>query len=118
MPPALGPALEAWTRAQDAHARAVAAAADGLLGERVVEGASAWMAHRVARLERRALAAVARRETATMHDLATVRGALQPGGARQERALNFLPLLARHGVPLLQAMLLRAREHADALVGA
>jgi hypothetical protein len=53
-----------------------------------------------------------------MHDLATVRGALQPGGARQERALNFLPLLARHGVPLLQAMLLRAREHADALVGA
>jgi uncharacterized protein YllA (UPF0747 family) len=76
------------------------------------------MAHRVARLERRALAAIARRESDTMRDLGTARGALYPGGKRQERALNLLPLLARHGDVLLEQMIAGARAHATALVRA
>ena len=118
MPDALRDALAAWMDANAEHARRVDASDDGLLGPRVIAGANAWMAHRVGRLERRALAAIARRETDTMRDLATARGALYPGGKRQERALNLLPLLARHGDPLLQQMLAAARLHAAALVGA
>ena len=48
--------------------------------------------------------------------MATARGALYPNGVRQERALNLLPLLARHGPALLVAMRARAAEHARALV--
>lgn len=118
MPEALRAALAAWTQSNAEHARAVAGAADELLAARAVDGAGAWMAHRVARLERRALAAIARREREAMRDLATARGALYPGGNRQERALNLLPLLARHGDPLLQQMLAGARAHAAAIVGA
>jgi bacillithiol synthase len=118
MPDSLRDALAAWTAASAEHARRVAGAADGLVQPRVVDGASAWMAHRIARLERRALAAIARRETETMRDLGTARGALHPGGRRQERALNLLPLLARHGDALLQQMLAGARAHAATLVGA
>ena len=51
-------------------------------------------------------------------DVATARAALYPDGKRQERALNFLPLLARHGPALLERMRERAMEHARALVGA
>lgn len=118
MPEGLRAALAEWTESSAEHGRRVAAAGEGVLGQRAVEGASAWMAHRVARLERRALAAIARRETETMRDLATARGALYPGGKRQERALNMMPLLARHGDVLLQAMLAGARAHAATLVGA
>jgi len=51
-----------------------------------------------------------------MHDLAVARASLFPLGAPQERALNFLPLLARHGSPLLEAMRRAAAQHAAALV--
>jgi uncharacterized protein YllA (UPF0747 family) len=118
MPPALRDALAAWKDDGVEHARRLGEAADGLVDARVVDGTAAWMAHRLARLERRALAAIARRETDTMRDLATARGALHPGGMRQERALNLLPLVARHGVTLLDAMLAGARAHATALIGA
>lgn len=83
----------------------------------VPPGAAAAMGHRLDRLERRYRAAVRRRERRAFTDLSTLRGALRPGGARQERALNLLPLLARHGRPLLDAMRQAARAHADALVG-
>ncbi|MDB4871834.1 MAG: Bacillithiol biosynthesis BshC, partial [Gemmatimonadales bacterium] len=52
-----------------------------------------------------------------MHELATARGSLYPLGKPQERALNFVPLLARYGATLRQEMLGEAREHARRLTG-
>ena len=51
-----------------------------------------------------------------MRDVATARGALFPLGIRQERALNLLPTLARHGVGLLDRMRAAADSHAARLV--
>ena len=45
-----------------------------------------------------------------MRDLATARAALYPLGVRQERALNLIPTLARHGVELLAEMRDAARR--------
>ena len=88
-----------------------------VLPRAVVEGALRDIAHRLDRLDRRYLAGIKRRERDTMRDLATGRGALYPGGVRQERAVNFMALLARHGEPLISAMLARAATHAESLVG-
>jgi uncharacterized protein YllA (UPF0747 family) len=81
-----------------------------------VIGATRALHHRVDRLERRLVAALKRRETAQMFDLATLRAALRPRGARQERTLNILPLLARNGCELLGEMCRAAGPHAAALV--
>jgi bacillithiol synthase len=70
----------------------------------------------VDRLERRLVAGVKRRESARMRDVGTLRGALFPLGGRQERALNLLPLLARHGLALLADMRAAAQEHARTTV--
>ncbi|MBL8959978.1 MAG: bacillithiol biosynthesis BshC, partial [Gemmatimonadetes bacterium] len=83
---------------------------------RVVEGTLRQLNWRIDRLERRLLAGVKRREADLMQDLARARGALFPGGMRQERALSFVPLLAVHGDALLAAMRAGARRHALALV--
>jgi bacillithiol biosynthesis cysteine-adding enzyme BshC len=88
-----------------------------LLSPKVVQGARASLEHRLQRLERRYLAAMKREEAEIMRDVGTARGALYPGGHRQERALAFLPLLARHGPPLVEAMRAEARRYAARLVG-
>jgi hypothetical protein len=82
----------------------------------VVAGAITSMQHRVMRLERRLLAGVARREHGRMRDLATARAALYPFDTRQERALNLIPTLSRHGVELLAEMRDAAAGHAGRLV--
>ena len=51
-----------------------------------------------------------------MRDLSTLRAALLPEGKPQERALNLLPLLARHGPQLLAAVQASAAEHAREIV--
>ena len=89
---------------------------DGLVAEATVDGAGRGMEWRLGRLERRITAAVKRRESALMRDLGTVRGSLYPGGIRQERALNLIPLMARHGLGLLDAMRARAAVHARSLL--
>jgi uncharacterized protein YllA (UPF0747 family) len=81
-----------------------------------VVGATGALTHRMDRLERRLVAAIKRRETAQMFDLATLRAALRPRNGRQERALNLLPLLARNGCELLADMCRVAGSHAAALV--
>lgn len=93
------------------------AAGDGPDGRRVppapvLEGAARQLRHRLERLERRLAAAAARGDDETRRRLAVLRGALAPGGKRQERALNLLPLLARHGCTLLEALRDAARPHA------
>jgi uncharacterized protein YllA (UPF0747 family) len=83
----------------------------------VVHGAIASLHHRIDRLERRLLAGVARRETDRMRDLGTARGALYPFGGRQERTLNFIPLLARHGMALFDELHASASAYADEILG-
>lgn len=90
---------------------------DGLIDERVAEGharRAEWLADR---LERRILAAVKRREAEGMAMLGTIRGSLWPLGKRQERALNFIPLLARYGPGLVERMREASGEWARGIVG-
>ena len=87
-----------------------------LLPDPVLDGARNTMRGRVDRLERRWVAALKRADEAVARDFATARSALYPLGTRQERALNPVPLLARHGPALWEAMLAQARVHAASLV--
>ena len=81
-----------------------------------VDALRATIEWRLERFSRRVTAGVKRRETGMMRDLGTIRGSLFPGGSRQERALNLLPLLARYGTPLLAQMGEKAREYARSVV--
>ena len=89
---------------------------DGLAPSATVDGTGRALEWRLSRLERRINAAVKSREVALMRELATARGALYPQGARQERALNLIPLLARHGLGLFDDMRASATVHARALL--
>jgi hypothetical protein len=63
------------------------------------------------------VAALKRRDVEMRRDVATMAGALFPAGMRQERALNIVPIIARHGMSVIDAMRAGARRHAEALVG-
>ena len=89
---------------------------DGLAPAATVDGTGRALEWRLSRLERRINAAVKSRETMLMHDLATARGALFPNGVRQERALNLIPMLARHGLGLFDDLRASAAAHARGLV--
>ena len=113
----------ALARVRDAIDRAVAtlsadAEAAALVPTPAVAGAKGSLVDRLRRLERRYVAAVKRREEDLMREVATARAHLYPDGKRQERALNFIPMLARQGPPLLAAMRDASGTHARALVGA
>ncbi len=93
-------------------------AADGpLLRPEVIEGARRQLAFRVDRLERRLVAAAKRRGGDALRDLRMVQAFLRPEGRRQERTLNFIPFLARHGDALWRTMCAAAAEHAVRVVG-
>ncbi len=81
-----------------------------------VEGSMHSLLHRVGRLERRLVAGIKRREHEQLRDVATLRAFLYPLNTRQERALNLLPMLSRHGLALLEEMRNAAREHALRLI--
>jgi uncharacterized protein YllA (UPF0747 family) len=98
--------------------REASAAIDDLVPERVIEGARHQLLHRVDRLERRLRAAARARQTEAVQDLAAVRAALMPEGQRQERRLNPVPMLARHGDLLVAQLKAGAAMHAGTLVGA
>jgi bacillithiol biosynthesis cysteine-adding enzyme BshC len=118
LPPAVREALDAVRAAVDRGVDAVAAAdTGGLVPTAAIDGARVDLRHRLARLERRYLAAAKHTDATTMADLATVRGALLPNGERQERTLNFVPFLARGGLALLEAMGRAAARHAADLLG-
>lgn len=89
---------------------------DGLAPTASVDGTGRALEWRLSRLERRITAAVKARESTLMRDLGTVRGSLFPGGLRQERALNLVPLLARHGAGLLESMRVSAMAHARSIL--
>ena len=81
-----------------------------------VQGAMQSLQHRVDRLERRLVAGIKRREQGVLRDVATLRGALRPLNMRQERALNLVPILSRHGRAVLSDMHASALDHAAHLV--
>jgi bacillithiol synthase len=120
MPAAAREALAALRRSIEETAATLSATTDpsgvGAPAPAVVDGARRSLVARVQRLERRFLAAAKRGEVAAMRDLSTLRGALRPFGRPQERTLNLIPMLARHGPALLAAMLEEARAHAVRLV--
>ncbi len=100
----------------DAMPGALAPETDPLGLDRAVQGAMQSLLHRVDRLERRIVAGIKRRERDLLRDVGTLRGALYPLGTRQERALNFIPMLSRHGVELLSEMRDEAGAHAHRLI--
>jgi uncharacterized protein YllA (UPF0747 family) len=102
---------EAASRLSDA----VAQGTPPLVSPGVVDGVRHNIGHRLDRLGRRVLAATKRREMELAHHIAVARASLFPLDQPQERMLNLMPMLARHGMPLLDAMLDRARAHVDSL---
>jgi len=83
----------------------------------VTGGLRANLTRRLDRFERRLVAASKRQHADLMTEIGTARGSLYPFGKPQERALNFVPLLARYGEGLREDMLAAAREHALSIVG-
>ena len=91
-------------------------ATTGLLSDRVVDGLRRSLEHRLARTERRLVAAVKIKEAEVMRRLSAARGSLFPHGVRQERKLAYIPILARYGPALMEQMLDAARAHARGVV--
>ena len=71
------------------------------------------MNHRIERLERRIAANVKRKGNDALRDAAVARGFLFPLGTPQERALNIIPLLARNGSELIDAVMNETQKHAE-----
>lgn len=118
MPEALRAPIVALQPTVDAAIQRIASAdASGVVPYPVVEGLRRRIAHQVERFERRAIAAVKRREDALMRDIAHLRGFFFPGGKRQERALSIVPTLARHGAATLEVMRREADRHAARVLG-
>ena len=82
----------------------------------MVAGLAKDMLLRMERFERRVTAGVKRREGALMREVAFVRAALRPGGQSPERKLNLVPLIARFGPSIFEAMRVDAVAHAERLV--
>jgi bacillithiol biosynthesis cysteine-adding enzyme BshC len=118
-PPAVSSAFTALRDSIQAHTDALREAISDDTARvplTAVEGLHRGLEWRLGRFERRLTAAVKRREGQLMHEVGTIRGALRPFGLRQERALNLIPLLARHGVTLLERLRDEAARHARGLV--
>lgn len=112
----------AWTALQQRLTDALRELGDAtqesaLVPPAVVEGLGRSVSHRLGRAERRLIAAVKGRDERVRRDLAVVSAALCPLGQRQERVLNFVPMLARNGQSLLDDMREGAFVHAASLVG-
>ena len=118
MPPGVRSALEGLRSDVASRMAELREAGASLLPAPALDGAERQLAHKLERLERRLVAATKRVETGLLRNVATVRGALHPGGGRQERTLSWAPLLARHGEPLLVALRAAAAAHANAVVEA
>jgi uncharacterized protein YllA (UPF0747 family) len=120
LPAEVRSALERLRGAVVAPIQALASAvgeADGpALPSAVLTGAARDIERRLARLERRIIAAAKREHTAAMTDLSTLRAALVPAGKPQERMLNLFPLLARHGSALLDDVRAATQRHAEAII--
>ncbi|HZE08019.1 MAG TPA: bacillithiol biosynthesis cysteine-adding enzyme BshC [Gemmatimonadaceae bacterium] len=94
----------------------VVAGTNAPVAQNVAGGLRANLMRRLDRFERRLIAGAKRQHAHTMTEIGTARGSLYPLGKPQERALNFVPLLARYGTALRDQMLLAAAAHAGTLI--
>jgi len=119
MPAAVRDAMAALQTAVDDNVTAIANASQAarLSTPEVIEGARRQLRLRVERLERRIRAAATKGEAEAIRDLAAIRASLQPEGERQERRLNFVPLMARYGPLLMERLAEGAVAHATNLIG-
>ena len=97
----------------ESTAKLAGTAGSNIVPSAVLEGLGRNLSHRIERLERRFAASVKRRGNDALRDVAIARGSLYPFGIPQERALNILPLLSRHGDELIAAVMTEARRHAE-----
>jgi Uncharacterized protein conserved in bacteria (DUF2317). len=74
------------------------------------------MLHLVDRLERRHAAVIKREGNEALRDATAARAALYPLGFPQERALNGIPLIARHGKELFDSVMTEVTPYAASLV--
>ncbi len=110
--------LDLFRRDIERHAAALEVADQNVLVPPAsIQSARAGMLHRLQRLERRYQAAIKRRDEQSRADVTTARASLYPDGMSQERALGFVPFLARYGTPLLADMRVHASRHAAAVLG-
>lgn len=116
MPPDVTRAIAEAREHASRDADALRHSSRDLMPAAAIDGTARTIEHRLDRLERRLLAAVKRRETDAMRQIATARGSLFPHGVRQERKLSFIPFLARYGPALLDQMLEAAQVHARGIV--
>ena len=117
LPPEMRAALAELRQTIEAQiAHLAAREKDGLVSPRVIEGLKRNLLHRVERVERRYTAAVKRQGNAALHEIAVARASLYPLGAAQERILNAIPLMARHGDELFGSVRPEARAHVRSLV--
>ncbi len=117
--PEIQDAIERLRVAVETQLRAVRDAVtrtDPIVSSEVVAGLANEIDARLDRFERRILAGVKRRDSALMRDVAFVRAALRPDGHSPERRLNLLPMLARFGPAIFDAMHDEARAYAERLV--
>ncbi len=118
--PEVQDAVERLRLAVETQARAVGEAMTRLelpvVAPDVVAGLAKDMSLRLDRFERRVTAGVKRREGALMREVAFVRAALRPGGQSPERKLNLVPLIARFGPSIFEAMRVDAVAYAERLV--
>jgi bacillithiol biosynthesis cysteine-adding enzyme BshC len=115
----VGDGIERLRVTLEAQVRALAgsvAGAEGLVPATVLEGLQRDLQARIDRVERRLLAAVKRRESQLMRDVAVARGWFRPLGDAPERLLSLVPLLARYGPPVFDAIGQAARAHATQVV--
>lgn len=117
LPVGVSEAIATLRQAVQSTTERLASVGAALLPPPAAEASGRAVLQRLDRLERRYAAAVKRGGTERLRDLRLAHGALWPTGARQERALNFVPLLARHGPALFDAMLAEATAHARMLLG-
>jgi len=113
----------AWKRLQEQvrdSVRVLGAAVQdvSLMPPSVIEGLERSLAHRLGRAERRLIAAAKRRDERVRRDLEVVSAALFPMGKRQERVLNYIPMLTRGGEALVEDMKREAATHALSLLHA
>lgn len=116
LPPALTAAM---TNVRDTIQLSTAALqqadSNAIVTPAVLSGLAANLTRHLDRLERRYRAAIKKGGNDALTDVAAARASLFPGGVPQERALNVVPLLARHGNELIAAVMREIEAHAAAI---
>jgi bacillithiol synthase len=103
-------------RAQLHRTASALRASETALAPAAITGAVLQFSHRADRLERRLLAAAKRTISEQLGRVAQAQSLLWPHDGPQERVVNPVPWLARHGTPLLDAMQRACAEDAQSLV--